>query len=251
MRRHHSKADAMNTQTLLSSRAAAIALAAILYAAGRSLAQFLGLDDPAAGFLAQSPGIGDTGLLLAWAVAHCDSMDGPVITLAKKALETGNVKLVLPWVRAQDEGEIRKAFDHAVSVRKLGTQARELADTHFFETLVRIHRAGEGAPFTGLKPAGRDLGPAIPAADRALEDGSVDAVVRLVTDAVARGIRERFQAAWSNRRFDPNDVVAGREYVEAYVPYIHFVERLFDVAKESSHGHVHESESEESVAHVH
>jgi hypothetical protein len=136
-----------------------------------------------------------------------------------------------------------------MSVRKLGPQARELADRHFFETLVRIHRAGEGAPFTGLKPAGRDLGPAIPAADRALEDGSVDTVVRLVMDAVARGIRERFQAAWSKRRFDPNDVEAGREYVEAYVPYIHFVERLYGMAKESAHCHSHESGH--SAAHVH
>ena len=241
----------MNTQTLLSSRSAAIVLTAILYAAGKSLAQYLGLDDSAGGFFAETLGMGNTGLLLVWAVGHCDGMDGPLVVLAKKALETGNVNLVLPWVRAEDETEITHAFDHAVSVRKLGSQARELADTHFFETLVRIHRAGEGAPFTGLKPAGRDLGPAIPAADRALEDGSVDAVVRLVTDAVARGIRERFQAAWSKRRFGPNDVEAGREYVEAYVPYIHLVERLFDVAKESSHCHVHESESERTVAHVH
>jgi len=239
----------MNTRNLLRSCSAAAVLAAILYVAGKSLAQFLGLNDPVAGFFAEALGIGNTGLLLVWAVGHCDGMDGPVVLLAKKALETGNVNLVLPWVRAEDETEITHAFDHAMSVRKLGPQARELADRHFFETLVRIHRAGEGAPFTGLKPAGRDLGPAIPAADRALEDGSVDTVVRLVTDAVARGIRERFQAAWSKRRFDPNDVAAGREYVEAYVPYIHFVERLFDVAKESSHGHFHESE--EPVAHVH
>ena len=77
----------------------------------------------------------------------------------------------------------------------------------------------------------------------------MDTVVRLVTDAVARGIRERFQAAWSKRRFDPNDVEAGREYVEAYVPYIHFVERLYGMAKESAHGHSHESG--QSVAHVH
>ena len=239
----------MNTEMLLNSRAATVVLAAVLYAAGKPLAQLFGLDDPAAGLFADALGMGNTGLLLVWAVGHCDGMDGPVVLLAKKALETGNVKLALPWVRAQDEGEIRKAFDHAVSVRKLGAQARELADTHFFETLVRIHRAGEGAPFTGLKPAGRDLGPAIPAADRALEDGSVDAVVRLVTDAVARGVRERFQAAWGKRRFDPNDVEAGREYVEAYVPYIHFVERLFNVAKESVHGHYHESEH--AAAHVH
>lgn len=241
----------MNTRTLLNSRAATVVLAAILYVAGKSLAQYLGLDDPAAGFFAEALGIGNSGLLLVWAVGHCDSMDGPVVTLAKKALETGNVNLVLPWVRVEDEMEIRHAFDHAMSVRKLGTQARELADMHFFETLVRIHRAGEGAPFTGLKPAGRDLGPAIPAADRALADGSVDAVARLVTDAVTRGIRERFQAAWSKRRFDPDDVEAGREYVEAYVPYIHFVEHLYGFAKESAHGHGHAHESEASVAHVH
>lgn len=249
MRRHHLKVDTMNVRNLLSSRSALAVLAAILYVAEKSLTQFFGLDDSTAGFFADALGMGNTGLLLMWAVGHCDGMDGPVVLLAKKALETGNVKLVLPWVRAQDEDEIRHAFDHASAVRKLGPQARELADKHFFETLVRIHRAGEGAPFTGLKPAGRDLGPAIPAADRALEDGSVDAVVRLVTDAVAGGIREHFQAAWSKRRFDPNDVKAGREYVEAYVPYIHFVERLSDVAKGSSRGHYHGSER--TMAHVH
>ena len=166
-------------------------------------------------------------------------MDGPVVTTAQKALETGDVRLVLPWVRDEDEGEIRKAFDNAVSVRKLGPQARDLADLHFFETLVRIHRAGEGAGFTGLKPAGRDLGPAIPAADRALGDGSVDATVKLVTDAVAKGIRERFHAAWTRRGFDPGDVEAGRAYVAAYVPYVHFVERLFDLANEAPHAHSH------------
>ncbi|MEK7875213.1 MAG: DUF6448 family protein [Pseudomonadota bacterium] len=239
----------MNTRNLLRSRRATAVLAGILYVAGRSLAQFLGLDDSAGNFFAQALGLGNTGLLLVWAIGHCDGMDGPVVLLAKKALETGNVDRVLPWVRAEDETEITHAFDHAMSVRKLGPQARELADRYFFETLVRIHRAGEGAPFTGLKPAGRDLGPAIPAADRALEDGSVDAVIRLVTDAVTRGIRERFQAAWSKRRFDPNDVEAGREYVEAYVPYIHFVERAYAMAKESTHGHSHESG--QSVAHVH
>ena len=241
----------MSMKYLLNSRPAVAVLAAIVivYVVGKSLTQLFGLDDPGAGIFADALGMGNTGLLLVWAVGHCDGMDGPVVSLAKKALETGNVKLVLPWVRAQDEGEIRTAFDHAVSVRKLGAQARELADTHFFETLVRIHRAGEGAPFTGLKPAGRDLGPAIPAADHALVDGSVEAVVRLVTDALARGIRERFQAAWSKHRFDPSDVEAGREYVEAYVPYIHFVERLYGITRESGHGHAHESER--AVAHAH
>jgi len=253
--RHHSKVDAMSTQNLLSSRLAAAVLAAILYLAGKSLAQLLGLDDPAADFFVEALGVGNTGLLLVWAVGHCDGMDGPVVLLAKKALETGNVKLVLPWVRAQDEGEIRKAFDHAVSVRKLGAQARELADTHFFETLVRIHRAGEGAPLTGLKPAGLDLGPAVPAADRALKSGSVDGVVKLLVDAVSAGVRARFRAATERQAFDPNDVAAGRKYVEAYVPYVHYVERLWDAATAVVHGHYaeHEPQSHQSehAAHHH
>jgi hypothetical protein len=177
------------------------------------------------------------GLLLAWGIGHCDTLDGPLVTLAKKALEEKNVNLVLAWVRAEDDDEIRHAFDHAQAVRGLGPQARALADRHFLETLVRIHRAGEGAPFTGLKPAGLDLGPAVPAADRALEEGSAEKVVRLLVEAVRAGVHAHFRAAAERRAFDPNDVAAGRRYVEAYVPYVHYVERLWEAATGPVHGH--------------
>ena len=178
-----------------------------------------------------------TSLLLAWAVGHCDTLDGPVVNLARKALETGNVNQVLPWVRASDEDEIRTAFGHAREVRKLGAQARELADEHFFETLVRIHRAGEGASYTGLKPAGRDLGPAIPAADKALEDGSIEKVVTLLTEELRQGIHRHFHAAIERKNFAVDDVKAGRRFVEAYVPYIHYVERLWQAMSGEAHGH--------------
>lgn len=182
------------------------------------------------------PGL-EAGLLLLWGIGHCDTLDGPLVTLAKKALEEKNVNLVLPWVRAEDDHEIRHAFDHAQAVRGLGPQARALADRHFLETLVRIHRAGEGAPFTGLKPAGLDLGPAVPAADHALEEGSAEKVVRLLVDAVRAGVHAHFRAAAEKRAFDPNDVAAGRKYVEAYVPYVHYVERLWEAATGPVHGH--------------
>ena len=187
--------------------------------------------DPASGFA------GETGLLLLWGIGHCDTLDGPLVTLARKALEDKNVNLVLPWVRAEDAAEIRHAFDHALSVRGLGPQARSLADRHFLETLVRIHRAGEGAPFTGLKPAGLDLGPAVPAADRALKTGSVEELVKLLVDAVRAGVNRNFRAAAERQAFDVNDVEAGRRYVEAYVPYVHYVERLWEAASGPVHGH--------------
>lgn len=163
--------------------------------------------------------------------------------------------VVPPWVRPQDEAEVRHAFDHAQAVRDLGPKACWLADQHFFETLVRIHRAGEGAPFTGLKPAGLDLGPAVPAADRALKAGSVDAVVKLLSDAVSAAVRARFQVAAEKQTFDPDDVAAGREYVEAYVPYLHYVERLWNAATAPVHGHYAEHEPQaqegEHAAHHH
>jgi Family of unknown function (DUF6448) len=185
-------------------------------------------------------------LLPSPATAHCDGLDGPVVTLARKALDTGNVNLVLPWVPKDGELEIRRAFDHTLSVRKLGPEAKSLADTFFFETLVRVHRASEGAPYTGLKPAGLDLGPAIPAADKALDSGSTEAVEKLLTDAIRKGLREHFHAAISQKKFAPYDVAAGRRYVEAYVPYVHYVEGLWEAATKSAKGHF-----PEPAAHAH
>jgi len=175
-----------------------------------------------------------------WAIAHCDGMDGPVVKAARNALETANVNFVLIWVQNKDESEIKTAFSKTLAVRKLNPEAKELADLYFFETLVRIHRAGEGAPYTGLQPAGRDLGPAIPAADSALENGNVQPLVKLLTDTVQTGIRERFEHVRAKKKFSKNDVSSGREYVKGYVEFVHYVERLYDAAKHTAAGHYSE-----------
>lgn len=159
---------------------------------------------------------------------HCDGMDGPVVQAAQRALDKGDVNLALSWVQATDEAEIRKVFAKTLAVRKLNPEARELADLYFFETLVRVHRTGEGAPYTGLKPAGRDLGPAIPAADKAIETGAVEPLVKLITSESANGIRERFQNVTAAKKFSAEDVNAGRQYVKAYVEFVHYVEGLHE-----------------------
>ena len=171
------------------------------------------------------------------ALSHCDGMDGPVVKTAQKALESGNVNLVLIWVQKADEVEVRRAFDQTMTVRKLSPEAKALADRYFFETLVRLHRTAEGAPYTGLKPAGRDLGPAIPAADKTLESGSVEPLLGLLSDAVRVGTNEHFKRAFEKKNFDKNDVEAGRDYVKAYVEFVHYVERLYEAAKNPARDH--------------
>lgn len=170
--------------------------------------------------------------------AHCDTLDGPVVETARKALASGDVTPLLKWVTVDDEQMIRTAFQKTLDVRKLGTQARDLADMYFFETLVRIHRAGEGAPYTGLKP-GTAVDPAVALADKALESGSVDKLVNTLTDATAKGIRERFQRALKARKHADESVAAGREFVETYVIFTHYVEGLHTIIKGTAGHHEH------------
>ncbi len=167
--------------------------------------------------------------------AHCDTLDGPVVQDARTALAKGEVTPVLRWVRPEDEQAIGEAFAEAVAVRRLGPAAKAMADRYFFETLVRIHRAGEGAPYTGLKPAGR-VEPAIARADQALATGTVDELAKDIARHTEEGIRERFARAAAARKQADKSVAAGREYVEAYVAYIHYVEGLADAVH---HGPAH------------
>jgi len=188
-----------------------------------------------------------TGLLATLAIlapsqlsAHCDALDGPVVLAAKQALERGDVAPVLKWVSEDQAQEIRAAFEQALAVRGVSDEARDLADRFFFETLVRIHRAGEGAPYTGLKPAGSIQRP-IMAADKALQRGSVDELAEKIAGTVANGIRTRFADALGKQKHAEDSVEAGRAFVTAYVEYIHFVEGLHSfVARGPGHDHSEE-----------
>ncbi len=174
--------------------------------------------------------------------AHCDTMNGPVVTAAKNALATGNVNLVLIWVQKDDEAAIRTAFKKTVAVRALGDEARNLADMYFYETLVRIHRAGEGVPYTGLKSAETAVDPGIAAADYALETGSSEELLSHLEEMLHSGIHGQFQQSVEKKNFSADDIEAGREYVEAYVRFIHYVERIHQAVSLPTAGHLHEAE---------
>ena len=180
---------------------------------------------------------------------HCDGLDGPVVVAGRKALAAGNVNLALVWVQKNDEAEIRRAFEKTLIVRKLSPEAKSLADTFFFETLVRLHRAGEGAPYTGLKPAGRDLGLAIPAADKALETGDVEPLMRFLVERTEHGVREHFKEALARKTFPADDTEAGRKFVKAYVDYIHYVEGIHQATAGTAHGH--ELDRQPATGHKH
>ena len=167
--------------------------------------------------------------------AHCDTMDGPVIADAKKAISENNVNYVLKWIRPQDEAEIKYAFNLSMKVRVLSPEAKELSDKYFFETLVRVHRTGEGVPFTGVKPSGTPIDEKILAADKSIELGNLSPLNKLVPNDRMPELTERFHKVMALKNFDINNVVAGREYIEAYVQFFHFAEG----EEEGNEAHTH------------
>jgi uncharacterized protein DUF6448 len=188
-----------------------------------------------AGFLAFIPTI---------ASAHCDTMDGPVVAAAASALRTGDIKPVLIWIKPEYENEVRSAFLKASSVRGQGQAAKELADTYFFETVVRLHRMGEGEPYTGIQPAGTPLHPAVAAAENALSTGSPNQLRTDLNEKLSAAVTEKFNRVVEARRHRQESVEAGRAYVAAYVDFMHFVEQVYDrsagTRAEASGGHSEE-----------
>ena len=164
------------------------------------------------------------------AQAHCDSLDGPVAKAALAALNAGNVNLALPYAPSKAESEIKAAFAQSLKVRALGPDAKRLADRAFIETTVRLHRAGEGAASTGLKPAGIGYGPAIPAAERASETGNLTPVKALLLEELEHSLRARLahvqeaQKKGSNEPKTMEDVPVARERLSAELEFVTYVE---------------------------
>jgi hypothetical protein len=167
-------------------------------------------------------------------------MEGPVVKAAQKALETGNVNLVLVWVQQKDEVVIKEAFDKTLKIRKLNPDAKEMADMYFFETLVRIHRAGEGEPYTGIKPAGTEVESGIEMADQAVELGSTDELIKHISKAIQEKVAALFNEVKESKDYNKDDVETGRKFVKAYVEFIHYVEGIHKAVAGTAEGHRHE-----------
>lgn len=172
---------------------------------------------------------------------HCDTLDGPVVTEARKALEMGDVKLILPYVPKDGEAEVTRAFEQVMKARK-DTAAREVADLYFFETVVRIHRMGEGAAYTGLKPAGLSEGPVIPVAEKALQTGSPDELVKTLSTMLAEQVTHRLHHVMHLKETAGKSVEDAREYVEAMLGlqvWSHSIYEGLQAEAHAGHGHQH------------
>ncbi|MBO0959702.1 LysM domain-containing protein [Neobacillus sp. MM2021_6] len=176
------------------------------------------------------------------ASAHCDTMDGPVVGDAHKALESNNPSYILKWVQPEDEKEMSQIFALTMKVRNASPEAQEVADQYLFENLIRIHRAGEGAAYTGVKPHGTPIDEKVAAADKSIEVGNLSPLEKLVPQDQLPELQERLDKVLSLKDYDVNNVSAGREYIESYVSFFHFAE-----GEEEGHETGHTEQSKEDA----
>ena len=163
---------------------------------------------------------------------HCDTIDGPVVLAAKEALEKQNINIILPWVHLEGEEEVVEAFAKAIKVYNDGNEdAKNLAEFWFFETVVRIHREGEGAAYAGLKPAGLDPGPIIPKVDKAIKDEDILEVIKYIQEAVAEEITEHFKHVMHSKDYDIDDVPSARKHINAYLHLTLYSHHLYHFIK--------------------
>lgn len=167
------------------------------------------------------------------ASAHCDSYDGPTIKDAIRALETNNVNLVLKWINQEQEQEIISLFNKTVSLRNADKEVYAIVEKHLFETLVRLHRETEGAPYTGLKSAGTTK-PIVQLSDKALENKDFDDLLGKLNNHIGKVIREKYEKVVILDEVKNESPGKGREYVEAYVDYTHTVEAFHDLVEQGS-----------------
>ena len=170
--------------------------------------------------------------------AHCDSVEGPVIKAAQKSLETGNINYVLIWVPEKDEPEVNRLFNRVLQNRSLNSDVNILLTNYFFETVVRLHRMGEGVGYTGIKDATFKPEPGISEADDAIAHGSLKQISSLLLEEEHAELEKYFSEVLQKQNYSTDDLQAGRDYVKSYVHFIHYVEELFaDSKNKSTHCH--------------
>jgi hypothetical protein len=175
---------------------------------------------------------------------HCDTRDGPVVKAAIKALETGNLNYVLIWITDESEKELRVIFEKTLRARAAGTDAKEVAEDWFFENTIRLHRAREGAPYTGMKPAGLSEGPVVPKAEKAIGTGDPKESIGFILKTVEDDLKDRFHQVMEKKKYDVNDVRAGREYIAAFIGWVVYSHHLYmSVTSAAGHGEQHGEKS--------
>lgn len=114
-------------------------------------------------------------------------------------------------------------------------------DYWFFETVVRLHREWEGAPYTGLKPAGLGVGPVVPRVEKAIDIGNAKELIEFLQHEVKEEIEKRFKDVLIKKDYREDDVDSARKYIQAMLDFTLYSHHLHEYIRKSGE---HKSQGE-------
>ena len=110
--------------------------------------------------------------------------------------------------------------------RKQRPEDKDNIDMSFYEEVVKLHRAAEGVEYTGIKSGQIEVSPVIETADEAIVKGDAGALTKMFAQNLKNDIQGRFDKVMEKKKNMDKSIAAGREYVAAYVEFIHYIEVL-------------------------
>jgi hypothetical protein len=165
-----------------------------------------------------------------------DITNGSVMDAAKMALDTGNVNYVLIWVPEASENKLKNLFAKTVCERRDRKDVQDIAFDWYFETVNRLHRAGEGTLYTCMNLAGLDERSVVPKVKRVIETGEAEEIIGFIPKTQEHDFRHRFRHVMEKKNYDVNNVVDGRAYVAAFTDFIVYLHHIYtSIPREAGH----------------
>lgn len=165
-----------------------------------------------------------------------DMTNGPVMGAAKMALDKGNVNYVLIWVPEESENKLKNLFEKTFCESRAGKDMEDIAINWYFETVKRLHRAGERRLYTCMNPDGSDERSVVPKVKRAIETGEADEIIGFIPKTKEHDFRHRLHHLIEKKNYDVNNVAAGREYVAEFIDFIIYLHH-FCTSSSGESGH--------------
>jgi hypothetical protein len=154
------------------------------------------------------------------------SSSGLLMRAARRALETGNADHILIWVPAGSENTLKNLHEKACCEHTIRTGRKNPAADWYYRKACCFHASWCGPhdlDSAAKTPEGKKI---ISLVEQACESGSL-AEITMVMPATAREkLQQQFDDLRQKQTFSPEDICAGRRYVEALSGFTALVKEL-------------------------
>jgi len=159
-------------------------------------------------------------------VSHMSFDNDPVMSAAKKALETGKAHYILIWIPEESENTLKNLLEKVCCTLNTQKDGNDHIVDWYFETIKRLHSGYYGSRNLNIPTKTPEEKTIIFLVERACESGNFEVITTIIPDTPAGEMRQRFNDVMKKRNYTVENITDGRVYVSAFTDFIAFVNSL-------------------------